>query len=69
MATRIRMTTNLYGVKIKRCCASCQYKEIDKEGRRRCVRKKKRKRVMALDKCSYWIMEKHLAELRLNIEY
>ena len=39
MAKEIRITcaSNAYGVKVKRCCASCQHKCIDKEGARVCA--------------------------------
>lgn len=45
---------NLYGVEVKRCCASCQYKSIDYEGIRMC-------NLMGLKvqhkfKCSSWEM-------------
>ena len=33
----IMSVRNAYGVKVKRCCASCQHKCIDKEGARVCA--------------------------------
>ena len=39
MAKEIRITcaSNAYGVKVKRCCASCRHKEITNEGARVCA--------------------------------
>ena len=34
---RLTSVRNLYGVKIKRCCASCQHKCIQKDGTRYCA--------------------------------
>ena len=34
---RITRVRNTQGVKVKRCCASCQHKCIDKEGARVCA--------------------------------
>ena len=33
----IRSVRNAHGVKVKRCCASCQHKCIDKDGNRVCA--------------------------------
>ena len=36
-AIRITSVRNAYGVKVKRCCASCQHKCIEKDGTRVCA--------------------------------
>ena len=34
---KITSVRNAYGVKVKRCCASCQHKCIEKDGTRVCA--------------------------------
>ena len=34
---RIKNVRNVYGVKVKRCCASCQHKCIGEDGTRVCA--------------------------------
>ena len=34
---RIVSVKNTYGIKVKKCCASCQHKCIEKEGTRTCA--------------------------------
>ena len=36
-AIRITSVRNAHGVKVKRCCASCQHKYIEKDGTRVCA--------------------------------
>ena len=36
MNGEIEMVKNVFGIKVKRCCASCQHKSIDYEGVRIC---------------------------------
>ena len=36
MNGEIEMVKNVFGIKVKRCCASCQHKSIDYEGVRVC---------------------------------
>ena len=45
---------NLYGIEVKRCCASCQYKSIDYEGVRVC--NMLGLKVQHKFKCSSWKM-------------
>ena len=56
MAKEIRITSvrNAHGVKVKRCCASCQHKCIEKDGTRFCALK-----MMVVEqkfKCKQWQM-------------
>lgn len=49
---RIKRTMNKYGVRVKRCCASCQHKLINDEGERYC---NLRDIVVGqMDKCRKW---------------
>jgi len=51
---RIVSVRNSYGVKVKKCCASCQHKYIDFEGTRICALK-----MMMVEqkfKCKQWQM-------------
>ena len=57
-SNRINRVRNDRGVKVKKCCASCEYKDIDKDGNRVC-------RLMqilrnAKDKCPNWEMSQGL---------
>ena len=57
-STRTYSVRNDRGVKVKKCCASCEFKDIDKEGNRVC-------RLMqilrnAKDKCPNWEMSQGL---------
>ncbi len=57
-SNRIYRVRNDRGVKVKKCCASCEYKDIDKDGNRVC-------RLMqilrnAKDKCPNWEMSQGL---------
>ena len=56
MAKEIRITcaSNAYGVKVKRCCASCQHKEITNEGARVCALMKLK--VEQMFECQQWQM-------------
>ena len=51
---RITSVRNSYGVKVKRCCASCQHKCIDADGTRICS--KTMKPVKQLNRCKQWQM-------------
>ena len=51
---RLTSVRNAYGIKVKRCCASCQHKCIKKDGTRFCA-----VMMMAVDqksKCKDWQM-------------
>ena len=37
MMVRITSVRNAHGIKVKRCCASCQHKCIEKDGSRTCA--------------------------------
>ena len=58
-------TENRYGVCVKRCCASCQHKDITRLRRMRwCT--KHRKQVKPGDCCRAWQMSEALRELRVK---
>ena len=51
---RITSVRNAYGVKVKRCCASCQHKCVEADGTRVCALK-----MMVVEqkfKCKQWQM-------------
>ena len=56
MSQKIRITSvrNAHGVKVKRCCASCQHKCIDSEGTRFCAQLMLK--VEQKFKCKQWQM-------------
>ena len=56
MAQIIRITSvrNAHGVKVKRCCASCQHKCIEKDGTRVCAMMMIK--VEQRFKCKQWLM-------------
>ena len=56
MAKVIRITSvrNAHGVKVKRCCASCQHKCIEKDGTRVCAQMMIK--VEQRFKCKQWLM-------------
>ena len=56
MAKEIRITSvrNAHGVKVKRCCASCQHKCIETDGTRVCAQMKIK--VEQRFKCKQWLM-------------
>ena len=56
MAKEIRITSvrNAHGVKVKRCCASCQHKCIEKDGTRVCAQMMIK--VEQRFKCKQWLM-------------
>jgi len=49
-----RTASNLNGLKVVKCCASCRHKHIRKDGTRRCT--KWGKKVAQMDCCSLWQM-------------
>lgn len=51
---RIARVVNDFGIKVKRCCASCQHKCIDNEGIRFCAVESKN--VSQKYKCKKWQM-------------
>ena len=56
MTKEIRITSvrNAHGVKVKRCCASCQHKCIEKDGSRVCAQMMLK--VEQKFKCKQWEM-------------
>ena len=52
--TRIKSVRNERGVKVRRCCASCQHKEIEADGTRTC--KLMKLKVEQRFKCKKWEM-------------
>ena len=51
---RITSVRNAQGIKVKRCCASCQYKYIEIDGTRICTLTKQK--VQQKYKCKKWEM-------------
>ena len=51
---RIAKVVNGFGIKVKRCCASCQHKYIDNDGTRYCEEEKRA--VSQKSKCKKWQM-------------
>ena len=51
---KITSVRNAYGVKVKRCCASCQHKCIEKDGTRVCAQMMIK--VEQKFKCKQWQM-------------
>ena len=51
---KITSVKNAYGVKVKRCCASCQHKCIEKDGTRVCAQMMIK--VEQKFKCKQWQM-------------
>jgi len=66
MAKVIRITSvrNAHGVKVKRCCASCQHKCIEKDGTRVCAQMMIR--VEQRFKCKQWLMNDGLKNAGLQ---
>ncbi|MCR5242430.1 MAG: hypothetical protein K6D61_06120 [Prevotella sp.] len=56
--TRTVRVMNDYHIKVKKCCASCQFKEIDEEGNRICSRMQLMRGQH--DKCPLWVMSEGL---------
>ena len=50
---------NKRGIKVKRCCASCKYKEIDDYGKRHCT-----KGFDSCETCRSWRMRDELRKPR-----
>lgn len=55
---KISYKWNRYGIRIKKCCASCRYKEYNENGTRICT--KKQMTVKTLFKCRSWKMSEAL---------
>ena len=51
---RIMNVMNVYGCKVRKCCASCQHKVIDHDGRRVCALTQLK--VKQRQKCKQWLM-------------
>lgn len=63
MTTNKEKTKNSYHVNIKKCCASCRYKEVTRlVTTRKC--KKKKKRVSPHDQCDDWELNDTLKQFR-----
>ena len=56
--------TNIHGVTIKQCCASCQHKVIENDGTRVC--RKMLLKVKSGFCCGLWQMSYELRRLRIN---
>ena len=57
-----RTVINPFGVKVFRCCGSCQYKQINQKGNRFCP--KRRKKVGQKNFCKEWQMSRMLRKLQ-----
>ena len=66
MAKEIRITSvrNAHGVKVKRCCASCQHKCIETDGTRVCAMMMIK--VEQRFKCKQWLMSDGLKNAGLQ---
>lgn len=53
------VSRNQFGIKVKTCCASCQFKEFGRNGKRICTRLFN-KEVEPSDGCKYWLMSEGL---------
>lgn len=64
--TKIKITSvrNAHGVKVKRCCASCEHKDIDSEGTRIC--QLMQLKVQQRFRCKQWQMSKGLQNAGLS---
>jgi hypothetical protein len=49
---RIAKVVNDFGIKVKRCCASCQHKFVDNDGIRFCTEESRN--VSQKNKCKKW---------------
>ena len=63
-ATRISSVRNEHGVKVRKCCASCQHKEIDVDGIRSC--KLTKELVGQKSRCKHWEMNDGLKNAGLS---
>ena len=61
----VEVVRNLHGVTVKRCCASCEHKDIEADGTRVCT--KMLLKVKGDFCCGLWQMSYGLR--RLNIEH
>ena len=66
MAKEIRITSvrNAHGVKVKRCCASCQHKCIETDGTRVCAQMMIK--VEQKFRCKQWLMSDGLKNAGLQ---
>lgn len=59
-------TLNIFGVRIKKCCASCVWKDATRlQTRRRCT--KQRKDVSPGHCCKHWDLNRHMMEVRKSV--
>ena len=62
----MEMVVNPYGIRVKRCCASCAYKDLTRaKSLRRC--NKHHRNVRPLDVCHCWLMSKLLKSVGKSI--
>ena len=62
---RIMSVRNAHGVKVKRCCASCQHKCIETDGTRVCAQMMIK--VEQRFKCKQWLMSDGLKNAGINM--
>ena len=60
----MEVVTNLHGVTVKRCCASCEHKGIEADGTRVC--RKMLLKVKGDFCCGLWQMSYNLRKLRVK---
>ena len=61
---KITSVRNKYYIKVKRCCASCQHKEVEADGTRTC--KLKQETVSQKSRCKHWEMSDGLKNAGLS---
>lgn len=61
---RVISVRNAQGIKVRRCCASCQSKCIDYIGKRTCA--KTGEKVKPDFRCSKWLMSDNCQKVGLN---
>ncbi|MBO4215901.1 MAG: hypothetical protein J5888_06180 [Bacteroidaceae bacterium] len=63
---KAKFTLNIFGVRIKECCASCVWKDATRlQTRRRCT--KLRKDVSPCDCCKRWDMNRQMMEVHKSV--
>ena len=60
-----KLVENDFGIRIKRCCASCAYKELTRlMTQRRCTKRKMN--VKPSDVCKNWVMSETFRTLKIK---
>ena len=62
----MEMVVNPYGIRVKRCCASCAFKDLTRaKSLRRCT--KHHRNVRPLDVCNCWLMSKLMESVGMSV--